>query len=279
MQTTTSLPDLRRARTALSGSLGLVPTMGALHRGHLALVEQARAENDHVAVSVFVNPTQFAPNEDLSRYPRDLERDLALLRPLGVALVWVPSAEEMYPPGFQTWVTVEEVSAPLEGKHRPGHFKGVATVVAKLFNAFTPDRAYFGQKDAQQAVVIRRLARDLNFPVEVRVCPTVREPDGLALSSRNAYLSPAERQAATVLNRALSAAQQAFAEGAAEADMLRAVMSSTLAAEPLAREEYVSVADPDTLAELEQVDPARGALLSLAVRVGSTRLIDNCLVP
>jgi pantoate--beta-alanine ligase len=279
MQTITTLADLRRARAALSGSLGLVPTMGALHRGHLSLVEQARAENDHVAVSVFVNPTQFGPNEDLSRYPRDLERDLAALAPLGVALVWVPPVEEMYPPGFQTWVTVDEVSTPLEGKHRPGHFKGVATVVAKLFNAFTPDRAYFGQKDAQQAVVIRRMVRDLNFPLEIRVCPTVRDPDGLALSSRNAYLSPEERQAATVLNRALSAAQQAFREGAAEADMLRAVMSSTLAAEPLAREEYVSVADTDSLAELEQVDPARGALLSLAVRVGKTRLIDNCVVP
>jgi pantoate--beta-alanine ligase len=190
----------------------------------------------------------------------------------------------MYPPDFQTWVTVEAVSAPLEGKHRPGHFKGVATVVAKLFNAFTPDRAYFGQKDAQQAAVIRRMVRDLNFPLEVRICPTVREPDGLALSSRNAYLSPEERQAATVLNRALSAAQQAFAEDAAagtgaDADLLRAVMSSTLASEPLAREEYVSVADPETLAELELVDPQRGALLSMAVRVGKTRLIDNCLVP
>ncbi len=279
MQTVTTLSDLRRARAALSGSLGLVPTMGSLHRGHLSLVEQARAENDHVAVSIFVNPTQFGPGEDLSRYPRNLERDLALLDPLGVALVWAPPAEAVYPPGFQTWVTVEEVSAPLEGKHRPGHFKGVATVVAKLFNAFTPHRAYFGQKDAQQVAVIRRMVRDLNFPLEVRVGPTVREPDGLALSSRNAYLGEAERQAATVLNRALTAAQQAFSDGTTDADLLRASMSSTLAAEPLAREEYVSVADPDTLAELEQVEPGRGALLSLAVKVGNTRLIDNCLLP
>jgi pantoate--beta-alanine ligase len=196
-----------------------------------------------------------------------------------VDLVWVPPVEAVYPPGFQTWVTVEDVSAPLEGKHRPGHFRGVATVVAKLFNAFTPDRAYFGQKDAQQVVVIRQMVRDLNFPVEVRVCPIVREADGLALSSRNVYLNAAERQAATVLNRALSAAQQALGQGSTDAEMLRAVMSSTIAAEPLAREEYVSVADPATLAELEQVDPARGALLSLAVRVGKTRLIDNCVVP
>ena len=279
MQTVTTLADLRRVRTSLSGSLGLVPTMGSLHRGHLSLVEKARAENDHVAVSVFVNPTQFGPGEDLSRYPRDLDRDLALLAPLGVSIVWAPPPEEVYPPGFQTWVTVDEVSAPLEGKHRPGHFKGVATVVAKLFNAFTPDRAYFGQKDAQQVAVLRRMVRDLNFPLELRVGPTVREPDGLALSSRNVYLSTEERQAAAVLNRALSAAQHAFAEGTTDADLLRAVMSSTLAAEPLAREEYVSVADPETLAELEQVEPARGALLSLAVRIGKTRLIDNCLVP
>ena len=278
MQTLTSLSDLRRARAALTGSLGLVPTMGYLHRGHLSLVEQARAENDHVAVSIFVNPTQFGPNEDLSRYPRDLERDLALLQPLGVDLVWVPPPEAVYPPGFQTWVNVEAVSAPLEGKHRPGHFRGVATVVAKLFNAFTPDRAYFGQKDAQQVVVIRRMVQDLNFPLEIRVCATVREADGLALSSRNVYLNPEERQAATVLYRALRAAQQAYRDGEREADLLRAVLSSTLAGEPLAREEYISVADPETLAEVEHVDPARGALLSMAVRVGKTRLIDNILI-
>jgi pantoate--beta-alanine ligase len=183
----------------------------------------------------------------------------------------------MYPPGFQTWVTVETVTAPLEGKARPGHFRGVATVVAKLFNAFTPQRAYFGQKDAQQVVVVRRMVQDLNFPLEVVVCPTVREPDGLALSSRNAYLNPGERQAATVLYRALAAAQAAHAEGERDADVLRSVMSSTLAGEPLAREEYVSVADRETLDELEEV--TRGALLSLAVRVGKTRLIDNMVLP
>ena len=277
MITITSLAELRTARLGLTGSLGLVPTMGYLHRGHLSLVERARAENDHVAVSVFVNPTQFGPNEDLSRYPRDLARDLELLAPYHVDLVWTPTPEAMYPAGFQTWVNVEQVSAPLEGKQRPGHFRGVATVVAKLFNAFTPDRAYFGQKDAQQVVVIRRMVRDLNFPLEIVTCPIVREPDGLALSSRNVYLSAEERQAATVLSRALRAAEAAFAAGERDADTLRAVVSSTLAAEPLAREEYVSAADPETLAELETIGAA-GTLLSLAVRVGKTRLIDNVVL-
>jgi pantoate--beta-alanine ligase len=276
MQVVEQLDDLRRARTALKGSVGLVPTMGALHAGHLSLVRQASQECNHALVSIFVNPTQFGPGEDLTRYPRNLEGDLALLEPLGVRLVWTPHVEAVYGSDFQTWVTVEHVSAPLEGKHRPGHFRGVATMVAKLFNAFTPHRAYFGQKDAQQAVVIRRMVRDLNFPLEVVICPTVREPDGLALSSRNAYLSPAERQAATVLYRALSAAREAYQTGEREADMLRAIMSSTLASEPLAREEYVSAADPESLAELSHIDD--GALLSMAVRIGEIRLIDNVLL-
>jgi pantoate--beta-alanine ligase len=250
--------------------------MGFLHAGHLSLVKLARAQNEHVGVSIFVNPTQFGPTEDLSAYPRDLARDLALLEPLGVDLVWTPAAEDVYAPGFQTWVNVEQVTAPLEGKHRPGHFRGVATVVAKLLNAFTPQRAYFGQKDAQQVVVIRRMVRDLNFPVEVVLGPIVREPDGLALSSRNVYLSPPERQAATVLHRALTAAGAAHAAGETDGDALRAILSSTLAAELLAREEYVSVADPESLDELDQV--SHGALLSLAVRVGKTRLIDNLLL-
>jgi pantoate--beta-alanine ligase len=196
-----------------------------------------------------------------------------------VDLVWAPPPEEVFPPGYQTWVTVEAVSAPLEGKHRPGHFRGVATLAARLFNAFTPDRAYFGQKDAQQVAVIHQMVRDLSFPLEIRVCPTVREPYGLAVSRRNADLDADERRAAVVLYRALVAAREAFRTGTREADMLRALMSSTLAAEPLAREEYVSVADPASLAELAQVDEARGALLSLAVRVGKTRLTDNQLLP
>lgn len=276
MHVVTTLEELRAARHALTGPLGLAPTMGYLHAGHLALVERAKAECAHVAVSIFVNPTQFGPAEDLSRYPRDLPRDLALLASAGADLVWTPTPEVMYPPGYQTWVTVNEVTKPLEGKARPTHFKGVATVVAKLFNAFTPQRAYFGQKDAQQVVVIKRMVRDLNFPVEVVVCPTVREPDGLALSSRNAYLNAEERPAATVLYRALTAAQAAFAQGERDGETLRAIMSSTLAREPLAREEYVSVADPETLAELATITDR--ALLSMAVRLGQTRLIDNLLL-
>jgi pantoate--beta-alanine ligase len=274
-----TLAELRQARAGLAGSLGLVPTRGALHRGHLSLVQQARAENDHVAVSLIAAPSVPGPLEDVSRHPQDLEPDLDLLRPLGVDLVWAPPPEEVFPPGFQTWVTVEAVGAPLEGKHRPGHFRGVATRAARLFNAFTPDRAYFGQKDAQQVAVIHQMVRDLSFPLELRVCPTVREPDGLAVSRRNANLSADERRAAVVVYQALVAAREAFRTGTREADMLRALMSSTLAAEPLAREEYVSVADPVSLAELAQVDEARGALLSLAVRVGKTRLTDNQLLP
>lgn len=276
MQTVTTLTDLRALRTSFTGSFGLVPTMGALHAGHLALVRRAIRECAQVGVSLFVNPTQFGPNDDLSKYPRTLERDLQLLDAEGVAVVWTPTPDSMYPPGFQTWVTVEEVTKPLEGKARPGHFRGVTTVVAKLFNAFTPDRVYFGQKDAQQVVVIQHMARDLNFPLEIVVCPTEREPDGLALSSRNAYLNPEERQAATVLYRALSAAKKEFEAGQRDAEILRAILSSTVATEPLAREEYVSVADPETLTELEIIE--RGALLSMAVRMGNTRLIDNFLL-
>jgi pantoate--beta-alanine ligase len=276
MKTVTTLSDLRQARRLLLGTFGLVPTMGALHEGHLSLVRRARAECDHVGVSIFMNPTQFGPSEDLSKYPRDLDRDLKLLEPLGVDVVWTPTPEIVYPLSFQTWVTVEEVSTPLEGKHRPGHFRGVATVVAKLFNTFTPDKAYFGQKDAQQAVVIKQMAHDLNFPPEIVVCPIVREPDGLAMSSRNVYLNPEERQAATVLYRALSAAKTKYKAGERDVEMLRAILSSTIAAEPLAREEYVSAADPDALTELERVE--KGVLLSMAVRIGRTRLIDNMLL-
>ncbi len=276
MRVVTTLQDLRQSRVALSGTWGLVPTMGALHEGHLSLVRRAKQECAHVGVSIFVNPAQFGPHEDLSKYPRPLERDLQWLEPLGVDVVWTPTPDVVYPPGFQTWVAVEEISKPLEGKVRPGHFRGVATVVAKLFNAFTPDKAYFGQKDAQQVLVIRRMAADLNFPLAIVVCPTVREPDGLALSSRNVYLTAEERSAAKVLYRALSAAKARYDSGEREADVLRAAMSSTLAAEPLAREEYVSVADPETLAELVQLD--QGALFSLAVRIGKTRLIDNFIV-
>jgi pantoate--beta-alanine ligase len=271
-----SLAELPTARAALRDPLGLVPTMGFLHEGHLSLVRQARADCASVAVSIFVNPTQFGPQEDLAAYPRDLERDLTMLREAQVDLVWTPAPAEVYPPSFQTYIQVEELSRPLEGARRPGHFRGVATVVAKLFNAFLPQKAYFGQKDAQQVAVVRRMATDLNFPVDVVVCPTVREPDGLAMSSRNFYLTPAERKAATVLYRALETARAAFLDGEREAGKLRTAMSEVLAAEPLARPVYVSAADPETLAELE--GRANRALLSMAVVIGKTVLIDNVVV-
>src|SRR5574341_1422301 len=277
MQTVVTLSDLRKARFALPGLFGLVPTMGALHDGHLSLVRHAKAECAHVGVSIFVNPTQFGPGEDLSKYPRDLDRDLKLLEALEVDVVWTPAPEIVYPPGFQTWVTVEEVTKPLEGKARPSHFRGVATVVAKLFNAFTPDRAYFGQKDAQQAVVIKRMAADINFPLEIIVCPIIREPDGLAMSSRNAYLNPEERKAATVLYRALCAAKEAFDKGERDGLKLRAILFAVIGAEPLARPDYVSAADPNTLAELDRV--ADGVLLSIVVRNETKRLNDNFLLP
>jgi pantoate--beta-alanine ligase len=277
MKTAISLSGLRLALQGLSEPVGLVPTMGYLHEGHLSLVRLAKAECASVVVTIFVNPTQFGPKEDLGAYPRDLPQDLQLLENEGVDLVWAPPAEEMYPPGFQTWVTVEDVTQPLEGSMRPGHFRGVATVVAKLFNAVQPDKAYFGQKDAQQAVVIRQMARDLNFTLEVVVCPIVREPDGLAMSSRNTYLDPEERRAATVLYRALTAARQAFEAGERQASYLRRVMSVTIQGEPMARLQYVSCADPLSLVEIEGSIQDR-ALLSLAVFIGKTRLIDNVIV-
>jgi pantoate--beta-alanine ligase len=276
MQVVQTITEVRRIRRERAGSWGLVPTMGFLHAGHISLVERARQENDHVGVSIFVNPTQFAPTEDLAAYPRDLARDLTLLREAGADLVWTPPTEEVYPPGFQTYVTVEEVARPLEGAARPTHFRGVATVVAKLFNVFQPDRAYFGQKDAQQAVVIRRMARDLDFPLEVVICPIVREPDGLALSSRNVYLTPEQRAAAPVLSRALRAARDAWQAGEHDGRRLREIMQGVLAAEPLARPDYVSAADPATLQELG--DGSSGVLLSMAVRIGRARLIDNMLL-
>jgi pantoate--beta-alanine ligase len=246
--------------------------MGYLHEGHLSLIRRAREENEHVAVSIFVNPTQFGPKEDLSRYPRDLERDLRLIEPY-TDLVWNPTAEIMYPPGYQTWVEVETMTRPLEGAMRPGHFRGVTTVVAKLFNGVQPHKAYFGQKDAQQAAVIRRMVRDLNFPVEIVVCPIVREPDGLAMSSRNIYLDPEQRKAATVLYRSLSAAKEAYERGELDAEKIRGKMEEILEGEPLAEVQYVSCADYDTLEELETVKGK--SLLSMAVFIGKTRLIDN----
>jgi pantoate--beta-alanine ligase len=276
MKVLTTVSEVRAFRASREGSLGLVPTMGALHAGHLSLMERARSANEHVAASIFVNPAQFGPSEDFDAYPRALDSDLGLLASLGVDAVWTPSPGEVYPPGFQTWIAVEDVSAPLEGARRPGHFRGVATVVAKLLNVFQPARVYFGQKDAQQVAVIRRMVQDLAFPVDVVVCPIVREKDGLALSSRNAYLGADERRAASVLHRALEAARAAFDSGVRDASRLRAILTDMLAGEALVRADYVSVADAVTLAELERVEGA--ALVSLAARIGKTRLIDNVVL-
>ena len=273
MQTVTTLAELKSARRNLPGPVGFVPTMGYLHAGHISLARLARAECASVAASIFVNPTQFGPNEDLAKYPRDLPRDLGLLEAAGVELVWTPTPEDMYLPGFQTWVMVEGLTRRLEGEARPSHFRGVTTVVAKLFNAVGPDKAYFGQKDAQQAAVVRQMVKDLNFPVEIVVCPIVREPDGLAMSSRNVYLTPEERRAATVLFRSLSAAKSAYDSGERQAESLRARVREIVTAEPLARLQYVSCADYDTLDELETVSGK--TLLSMAVYMGKTRLIDN----
>jgi pantoate--beta-alanine ligase len=277
MKTATTISAVREWRRGLTGSVGLVPTMGALHEGHLSLVRRAREECDQVAVSLFVNPTQFGPREDLARYPHDLARDQSLLRETRCDLLIAPAAEEMYSASFDTFLEPGAVAAPLEGERRPGHFRGVATVVLKLFNIVAPTRAYFGQKDAQQLVVIRKMVADLNLDVVVVPCATVREPDGLALSSRNAYLSAEERAAAPVLYRALDTARQRYQSGERKAAALRAAMLEVLGAEPRARVDYVSVADPLTLRELERVEA--GALLSLAVRMGGTRLIDNVLLP
>lgn len=264
--------ELRAARTSLPSPVGFVPTMGALHEGHASLVRRARADCDAVVASIFVNPTQFGPSEDLSRYPRDEAADLALLESLGVDLCFMPAVAEMYPPGATVSVDVGQLGEVLEGAARPGHFRGVATVVTILFSLVQPSRAYFGQKDGQQSVVVRRLVRDLGVPVEIVVCPTVRESDGLALSSRNRFLRADERAAAGALNRALQAADAALGRGEKSADKLRELMRAELAAASLGVPDYVSVADAETLQELAAVD--RPALASLAVRFLSARLID-----
>ncbi|HUF39934.1 MAG TPA: pantoate--beta-alanine ligase [Anaerolineales bacterium] len=276
MKTTTTLDELHAALKKLPTPVGLVATMGFLHEGHLSLARRAGDENESVVATIFVNPTQFGPGEDLDAYPRNMMGDLAKLESEGVDLVWHPAKEDVYPAGFQTTVTVSQLSRRLEGEHRPGHFEGVATVVAKLFNIVRPDRAYFGQKDAQQAAVIKRMVRDLNFPVEIVICPTVRESDGLAMSSRNNYLSDIQRAAAPVLYRALSVARSAYEDGQRDGKALRELMLETLAEETLADPQYVSCADPQTLEELHKVED--DMLLSMAVVVGKTRLIDNFLL-
>jgi pantoate--beta-alanine ligase len=270
-----TVAEMRTARAGVT-DLGLVPTMGYLHAGHLSLVVRAKAQSAAVAVSIFVNPTQFGPGEDLSRYPRDVPRDLGLLKAAGVDLVFVPDAAEIYPPGFDTRIEIGGVTDVLEGPARPGHFAGVATVVAKLFNIVQPTRAYFGQKDAQQSIVIRKLVRDLDLPVDVVVAPTVREADGLALSSRNSYLNPAERAAAPAIFKALSAARALLEAGERNAEVLRQAMRRIIGAEQLMQMDYVSIADPTTLQELISVE--KQALASMAVRLGATRLIDNLML-
>jgi len=265
---------MRRWRLANSGTVGFVPTMGYLHEGHMDLVRRSIEENLHTVVSIFVNPTQFGPNEDFSRYPRDEVRDLAQLSAAGVDAVYLPGATDMYPEGFQTYVDVERVTQPLEGSARPGHFRGVTTVVLKLFNAVGPDRAYFGRKDAQQLRVVERMVRDLDLGVEVVPCDIVREADGLAMSSRNVYLSPEQRAAATVLKRSLDTAAGKWRDGLRDATALRDTVAALIAEEPLAELDYVSLADDETLEELSG-EVVRPALLSMVVKFGKTRLLDN----
>jgi len=271
-----TVEEMRQLRLKLVEPLGFVPTMGYLHEGHLSLVRQARVENPSLVVSIFVNPTQFGPQEDFRQYPRDTKRDLALLEREKTDIVFMPSATEMYPPQFSSWVEVSRVSERLEGASRPGHFRGVTTVVAKLFNIVQPTRAYFGQKDAQQLVVIKKMVADLNMNVGIVALPTVREPDGLAMSSRNTYLGLEERQAALVLYKALCLAQGLWLQGERNAGRVRQEMTKLIEEEPLAKIDYVSVANTETLNELGIIEPP--ALVSLAVGIGGTRLIDNIVL-
>lgn len=266
-----------RAARRSGKRLGLVPTMGALHEGHLSLVRAAREANDLVAASIFVNPTQFGPNEDLAKYPRSFEQDCGMLERAGVDVVFAPSVEEMYPTGAVTWVMVEELSNKLDGRSRPGHFRGVTTVVAKLFHVVEPEAAYFGQKDAAQVAVIRRMVRDLILPVEIVVCPIVREADGLAMSSRNAYLNPDERKRALVLQRSLMRVQELESAGELDASKLIAAGREEFSREPAVRMDYLEIVNPETLDPVQDV--SQGALVAVAAFVGSTRLIDNLLLP
>jgi pantoate--beta-alanine ligase len=280
LKTYNTIRDMQAAsrvarRTGLR--LGLVPTMGALHEGHLSLIRAAKASCQVVAASIFVNPTQFGPNEDLAKYPRPLERDRELLENEGVDLLFAPPVDEMYPNGTPTWVTVEDLSDKLDGRSRPGHFRGVTTIVTKLFHAVEPDAAFFGQKDAAQAAIIRRMVRDLNFPVEIVVCPIVREPDGLAMSSRNAYLDVQQRKQALVLQRSLTLVKQMAGGGQCDATRLIAAAKEVFAGEPAVRLDYFEIVDADSLDPVNDV--TRGALVAVAAFVGATRLIDNILLP
>jgi len=268
--------EMRKELSELERPMGFVPTMGYLHEGHISLVDKAREDSAAVVVSIFANPTQFAPEEDLNNYPRDIDRDVELLENAGVDLVWIPTVEVMYPYGYQTWVDVDQLSKLLEGTYRPTHFRGVATVVSKFFNAVRPDIAYFGQKDAQQAAVIQRMVCDLNFPIEIIICPIIREPDGVAMSSRNTYLDQEERLAARCLSRGLFLARDAYLSGERSAEVIKKIVSDEVELEGLAQLQYVSCADPNTLEELE--NEIQDCLISMAVFVGGTRLIDNIVL-
>ena len=273
MKTVYTLSEMKKERRKLSSTVGFVPTMGYLHEGHLELVRRARMENKDVVVSIFINPSQFGPQEDFDSYPRDHERDLSLLKEAKVDIVFIPEIEDIYPPDYSTWVDVEKLSERLEGADRPGHFRGVATVVLKLLNIVQPARAYFGEKDAQQLVVIKKMVEDLNINYEIVAVPTAREYDGLAMSSRNVYLDPDERESAVALYKALDLAQKFHEMGETSAETIRKEMTSFIENEPRATIDYVSIADAATLEELETID--RPALVSLAVKIGKTRLIDN----
>jgi pantoate--beta-alanine ligase len=280
MRICNTIEEMRAACRAARHSgrrLGFVPTMGSLHQGHVSLVRAARTSYDVVAASIFVNPLQFGPNEDLAKYPRNFERDRELLEKEGVELLFAPSVEEMYPAGAVTWVTVEELSARLDGGSRPGHFRGVATVVAKLFHIIEPDAAFFGQKDAAQVAIVRRMVRDLNFSVEIVACPIVREPDGLAMSSRNAYLDEQQRKQAPVLHRSLLCVKKSWEAGERDAGKLVAVGREEIAPEKLVRLDYLEIVDPESLEPVARA--AQGALVAVAAFVGATRLIDNILLP
>ena len=280
MQICTTISEMRSAGSAAHGAgkrLALVPTMGALHEGHLSLVRAARAKCDVVVVSIFVNPTQFGPNEDLTKYPRPFTRDCELLRNEKVDFVFAPTVEEMYPPCSATFANVQNLSDRLCGKSRPGHFRGVTTVVSKLFNIVSPDVAFFGQKDAAQVAVIRAMVRDLNFPVEIVAGPIVRETDGLAMSSRNAYLTPQQRSQALALYRTLARVRELYDLGERDTEQLIGAGKRTFEREPAARLDYLEIVDPDTLAPLENAEP--GALVAIAGILGTTRLIDNIVLP
>jgi pantoate--beta-alanine ligase len=276
MKVIETIPDMTYLRLNLKEPVGFVPTMGYLHEGHMSLVRKARAENKSVIVSIYVNPTQFGPKEDLSKYPRDLDRDLAMLEKEGADVVFFPSDKEMYPSGYDTWVTVDNLTKPLEGDSRPTHFRGVTTIVTKLFNIVRPAKAYFGQKDAQQALVIKKMAADLNMNLKVVVCPAIREPDGLAMSSRNVYLNPELRKAAPILYKSSLLAKDLFAIGERNAAVILGQMTTLIQKEPFAKIEYISISDTETLAELKIIN--NSALVSMAVRFGNTRLIDNIIL-